>query len=86
MLKISIKLSGENAGKKFWIVVIIGSIVSACIGAIVIPYIINTWLVYFGKQPIFKWYYGLILGLFPSFAELSIPLAIITWVLMMFLK
>ena len=59
--------------------------ISALIGAVLWPYTINTWLVYFGKQPSFAWYYGIILGFVPYIGQLSIILAAITWIAMMFL-
>ena len=66
-------------------VLLIALLISAIIGAILWPYTINIWLIYFGKQPIFTWYYGAILGFIPAIRQLTIPLAIITWIAMIFL-
>ncbi len=65
-----------------WIIVLI---VSAIIGAMLWPYTINTWLVYFNKPPVFTWYYGALLGFVPYIGQLTIPLAVLTWIIMMFL-
>jgi len=70
---------------KVFIVWLIVLSISAVIGAVLWPYTINTWLVYFGKQPVFTWYYGAILGFIPFIGQLTIPLAVITWIAMMFL-
>lgn len=55
------------------------------IGAFCWPYTINTWLVFVGKVPKVLWWHGFILGYIPWFGTLSIPAAIVTWVLMLFL-
>ncbi len=70
---------------KVFIVWLIFLSISAVIGAVLWPYTINTWLVYFGKQPVFTWYYGAILGFIPFIGQLTIPLSVITWIAMMFL-
>ncbi len=75
----------SNDGIVGLIVFFILLIVGAAIGAVLWPYTINAWLVYFGKQPVFTWYYGALLGVVPYFGKLSIPLAVITWIAMMFL-
>ena len=64
-------------------------IAMACLfimSAILWPYTINKWLVYFGKSPVFKWYYGGFLSFFDFFNKIVIPAAILTWILMMFLQ
>lgn len=70
---------------KMFLIYVIILLISAAIGAVLWPYTINTWLVYFGKSPLFTWYYGAILGFVPFIGQLTIPLAIITWIAMMFL-
>lgn len=60
-------------------------IVSCLIGMICWPYTLNTWLTFFSKPATVVWWQGAILGVIPFFGQLSIPAAIITWVLMLFI-
>ena len=60
-------------------------VISALIGAICWPYTINSWLAFFGKTPKIVWWQGALLGFVPWLGQASIPAAVITWVLMMFL-
>jgi len=55
------------------------------IGCFTWTYSINTWLLYFEKDQSIKWYMGGLIGIIPAFGQLSIPVAIITWILMLFL-
>lgn len=55
------------------------------IGAFCWPYTINTWLVYSGKPPAIEWWMGGLIGLVPGIGQLSIPIAVITFILMLFL-
>jgi hypothetical protein len=55
------------------------------IGAFAWPYVINEWLVFFGKEASVVWWQGLILGLIPALGQLGLPGAVITWIAMMFL-
>lgn len=61
------------------------ALISAAIGAFVWPYTINAWLVFFGKPPGVLWWHGALLGLVPGLGQFAAPLAIMTWVLMLFL-
>ncbi len=61
------------------------AIACAAIGALVWPYTINAWLVYAGKPPAVLWWHGALLGLVPGLGQFAAPLAILTWVLMLFL-
>lgn len=67
----------------FWIIFILT--LSGIIGAFCWPYTINSWLVFFGKAPNVVWWQGFILGYVPYFGQISIPAAIFTWLLMLFL-
>ena len=67
----------------FMIVIILS--VFAAIGAIVWPYTINTWLIFAGKAPIIVWWQGSIMGFVPVMGQIGIPVAFVTWVLMLFL-
>ena len=54
-------------------------------GAIVWPYIITTWAIYLGKTVVVAWWQGGLIGLVPGFGHMGVPLAILTWVLMLIL-
>lgn len=58
---------------------------SGILGAFLWPYSINTWLVFFHKPPTIMWWHGFLLGYLPYFGQIIIPVAVITWVLMLFL-
>lgn len=55
------------------------------LGAVLWPYTINTWLTILGKPPTVEWWHGLILGILPVFSQLTIPAAVVTWVLVLFI-
>lgn len=60
-------------------------LICAAIGAFLWPYSINAWLVFFGKPASVLWWHGAILGFVPVIGQATIPVAFITWVLMLFL-
>ena len=70
-------------------------LIGVAIGSFTWPYTINTWLVFFGKEPTVVWWQGLILGLLPFVGCTSIPVvhkliiaispAVVTWILMLFI-
>lgn len=59
--------------------------IGAVIGAFTWPYTINTWLVYIGKEPQIVWWQGMLMGFVPYLGQVSIPAAVVTWILMLFL-
>jgi hypothetical protein len=59
--------------------------ITAAIGAWLFPYTINSWLVFLGKTPKVVWWHGALLGFAPFIGQLCIPLAVCTWILMLFL-
>lgn len=59
--------------------------ISGILGAFCWPYTFNSWLVYAGKQPQILWWHGFLLGYVPGLGQLSVPAAVITWIMMMFL-
>jgi len=61
-------------------------IISAIIGAICWPYTINSWLNFVGKPDTIVWWQGSLIGLCPAIGQLSIPLAIFTWIILIFIK
>ena len=65
----------------FFIMLLVGGIV----GAFLWPYTLNTWLEFLGKAPAIVWWQGALLGFIPFIGHLTIPAAIITWILMLFL-
>lgn len=72
---------------KLIIVLIILAICAACaaIGAILWPYTLNTWLVFFDKAPEVTALHGALLGFCPVIGQATIPAAVVTWVLMLFI-
>lgn len=61
-------------------------LISAAIGAFCWPYTINTWLDFAGKPQTIVWWQGALLGFVPWLGQSSIPAAVITWILMLFLS
>ena len=59
--------------------------ISGIIGAFCWPYTINTWLHYAGKPEVILWWHGFLMGYVPYLGLLSIPGAVVTWILMLFL-
>ena len=60
-------------------------ILSAAINGFTFPYTINTWLVYFHKAPVIQWWQGVLIGFVPTLGQLTIVLAVVTWIIMLFL-
>jgi hypothetical protein len=60
-------------------------LICAIIGGFCWPYTINSWLVFFGKVPSIQFWHGAILGFLPFIGQATIPAAVITWILMLFL-
>jgi hypothetical protein len=58
---------------------------SIIINSLTFPYAINTWLMFFNKQPQVLWYHGAILGVVPIIGQLGIIIAALTWIAMLFL-
>lgn len=59
--------------------------ISGIIGAFCWPYALNTWLVFLGKPAMVLWWHGFLLGYVPWLGQMSIPAAVITWILMLFI-
>jgi len=55
------------------------------IGSFTWPYILNSWLIFMGNTSQVLWWHGFLLGIIPKFGEISIPIAIFTWMAMLFL-
>jgi hypothetical protein len=81
-VKIALAAVGvSGAGTLFLCIICIFGIV----GMWLWPYSINTWLVYAGKPSSMLWWHGFLLGMVPVFGKLCVPVALITWIVMMFL-
>ena len=67
--------------------IVIGAILTICgiIGSFLWPYTLNEWLIFFGKEPNVVWWQGFILGFVPVLGQITIPAAVATWILMMFI-
>lgn len=66
--------------------VLIGIILAIgfAIGAVLWPYIIGTWALYLtGKVVVITWWQGGLLGFVPAIGQMSIPLAVFTWIFML---
>ena len=57
----------------------------AAVGAFLWPYSINTWLHFLGKPEVIVWWHGVLLGFCPVIGHMTIPVAVVTWILMLFL-
>lgn len=67
------------------VVVMLLMFIGAIIGTVCWPYTINTWLVYAGKPPAIAWWQGSLMGFVPLLGLASVPTAVLTWALMLFL-
>ena len=81
---------GEAAGASLGcgaliLVLVVLLTISGVIGAICRPYTINSWLEYAGHEPGLLWWHGFLMGYVPGLGQASLPAAVLTWVLMMFL-
>lgn len=72
----------KNLGLETLLVILF---ISALIGGFTWTYSLNTWLVFFGKDPSIVFWQGMILGFTPYIGQASIPVAVITWILFLFL-
>jgi len=58
--------------------------VSAVVGAFAWPYAINEWLVFAGKPAAVGPLHGALIGLVPGFGQAALPVAVVTWIAMLF--
>jgi len=56
------------------------------IGIFVWPYVINSWLIFYGKTAQVVWWHGFLLGVVSPLGKLGIILALLTWIVLMFLR
>jgi hypothetical protein len=78
----SIKILGGTSAIS--VVIISLLLVLACGGCW--EYTINTWLIYFHKSSQFHYWQGCLISIVPGLGQVSIILAVVTWILMMFIK
>jgi hypothetical protein len=55
------------------------------LGAWLWTYSLNEWLVFLDKAPVVVWWQGGLLGFCPWIGKWCIPIAVVTWVLMLML-
>lgn len=67
------------------IVILVFLAISAVIGGFCWTYSINAWLDFFNKDGGIVFWQGCLLGFVPYLGQASIPVAVITWILMLFL-
>ena len=67
------------------VVIVMFVVVSMAVSSFLWPYSLNEWLLYTGKEPTVHWWHGAIIGILPPLGFISIPLALITFVFMLFL-
>lgn len=85
----SVKVNSKSEGIMF-LGMGLGAVIVVCcifggIGMVCWPYTINSWLVYSGREPCIVWWQGFILGFTPFLGQATIPVMVITWILLMFL-
>lgn len=65
--------------------IVIICLISGLVGTFCLPYAVNSWLMYFGKEAVVTKLNGFLFGLFPPIGFLSFMATFITWILMLFL-
>jgi hypothetical protein len=80
------KYNSNSGGAKYGCgCIILILLISAAIGSVCWTYSLNTWLVFFNKPASIVWWQGALLGFCPYLGQASLPFAVITWILMLFL-
>lgn len=78
-------MRNAETGIALIIVIVVIMLLCTLVGGWLWPYTVNTWLVYAGKEPTLVWWQGALMGFCPVLGQITIPVAIVTWVLMLFL-
>lgn len=81
----SSRINNDGSELMGCITVIIIASISAAINAVTFPYMINFWLEYAHKEPVVAWWHGILIGFVPGLGQLSIPGAVLTWIISLFL-
>jgi hypothetical protein len=79
----STRIKAEATVKGTIILAIIA--LNAVVGAWLWPYSINTWLEFFGREPAISPIIGILLGFCPLIGKTTVPVAILTWLAMLFI-
>lgn len=78
-----LKAKGQGLGS---LILIIGILVAlAVLSGLCWSYSLGSWLTYFHKENHIHFWQCMLLGFVPFLGQASIPFAVITWVLMMFI-
>ena len=67
------------------IILSVAFVLAFIMGALLWPYTVNSWLVYFGMPAKLVWWQGGILGMLPYVGRVTIPAALGTWILLLML-
>jgi hypothetical protein len=67
------------------VVVLFIWLLSATLCGWLVPYSVNSWLAVAGKDPAVGYWAGFGVGLIPAVGQIAVPVAIVTWIAMMFL-
>lgn len=78
---VKIKVSPSRFIKIF----VVFTLLSGIVNAFAVPYAINSWLLYFGKSAVVTWWHGFLVGIIPVIGEMTVIIAVLTWVIMLFL-
>ena len=70
---------------EFQQMLVAGVFISILVGTFLWPYTINSWMEHVGKEGTVVWWQGALLGLVPILGPLSIPAAVVTWILLLIL-
>lgn len=65
--------------------IVVFFIIGFIIGAVCWTYSINTWLVFLDKTNQIAWWQGGLIGFVPWIGQFGLVVAIVTWILMLFL-
>jgi hypothetical protein len=69
----------------FLMILFVWIITGPLLGAFAWPYAVNHWLQFLGNPKRLLWWQGSLIGLIPGFGQLSIALAVFTYIAMLFL-
>ena len=73
-------------GIVFALCVLLVVVVPFVLGAITWTWSINTWLVIMGNTPVVVWWQGGLIGLVPTIGYFGVPVAIVTWIVSLFMS
>jgi len=68
-----------SAGIVF-LVAMVALLAFACLGGLLLPYTVNSWLEFAGREPACTFWMGAVAGFVPVVGQLIVPAALITWI------